>query len=640
MNMWLFCFIYFCGWLPLAHSSDIVEEGRRIILQTDIETVLIQTKVSSTHNMLNQLAAETSNIRRAITDDHVRNQLGKGQNRMNELIRASLDSSIKQISTIRQDFDQFFKDNAEPSDAKRAIEILGNFLSSMTGVPSARDHRRVLEQIRLIKLDNGEIRNLLKKQNVENGDILQTFHYQQNMLQQTMHKFDKLYSQSHLNEDNSHKIMTVLSVSNKINAALEAARISISHMKAIMASDKLSQLSKFVITNDQLSGIIDQIYLKRGKDIPIFAGVDSHNYFTQPIAHSWVSNDAKIITTLLQIPIAPMHQIFQLKTLTQKNKIHSDLPLAVINKETNSYRFLTLSDYAKCLPADNALICQKREISIMPKLGCSLKRENCDVWTTDAVHDISNSQIMIVLESEMNATLSCDESKSQTVVLPRRAMLTLNIHCELDTVNFHISKLSYRQLREVEYDHESVKVNFDLEHEAVNSEKISNLDIHDILNETMDNVNILIERNKNMKFLMEAQSEASEGRFEQIGETSYPWDMIVAWVLISLMIAAISGISMWIIHFQIKYWKNESRSKPSEGSWTQAREKRLMRELRSQLEILVTDQIIRLRGSIPAQEARKHSTAGAGSVNRYESVLVARRIYDDVAPDIEEAEDV
>ncbi len=74
--------------------------------------------------MLNQLAAETSNIRRAITDDHVRNQLGKGQNRMNDLIKASLDSSIKQISTIRQDFDHFFKDNAEPLDAKRAIEIL------------------------------------------------------------------------------------------------------------------------------------------------------------------------------------------------------------------------------------------------------------------------------------------------------------------------------------------------------------------------------------------------------------------------------------------------------------------------------------------------------------------------------------
>ena len=317
------------------------------------------------------------------------------------------------------------------------------------------------------------------------------------------------------------------------------------------------------------------------------------------------------------------------------------MPLAVVNKETNSYRFLTLSDYANCLSADNALICQKREIKIMPKLGCSIKRENCDVWTTDAVHDVSNSQLMIVLEREMNATLTCDGAKSQTVVLPSRAMLTLNIHCELDTENFHVSKLSYRQLREVEYTQESVKVDFDLEHEALNTEKISNLDIHDILNETIDNLNILIERNNKMQFHMEAHSEASEGRFEQLGEMSYPWDMIVAWVLSSLMLAAILGICMWMVHFQINHWKTASRHNTSEGCWTQAREKKLMRELRSQLQILVTDQIIRLRGSIPSQEAaRKQSVAGAGSINRYESVMVARRIYDDVLIESNEAEQI
>ena len=116
--------------------------------------------------------------------------------------------------------------------------------------------------------------------------------------------------------------------------------------------------------------------------------------------------------------------------------------------------------------------------------------------------------------------------------------------------------MSYRQLREVGYTKDSFKVNFDLEHEALHAEKISNLDIHDFLNETIDNVNILIERNNQMKFNMEAQSEASEGRFEQLGEMNYPWDMIVAWVLISLMLVMILGICMWIVHSQINYLKN------------------------------------------------------------------------------------
>ena len=88
---------------------------------------------------------------------------------------------------------------------------------------------------------------------------------------------------------------------------------------------------------------------------------------------------------------------------------------------------------------------------------------------------------------------------------------------------------------------------------------------------------------------------------------------------ISVMMAMILGICMWIVHFQINHWKSASRPNTSEGSWTQAREKRIMRELRSHVEILVTDHIIRLRGSIPSQDTRKQSVAGAGSVNRYES---------------------
>ena len=65
------------------------------------------------------------------------------------------------------------------------------------------------------------------------------------------------------------KMMVMLLISTKINAALESARITIAYMKSIMASDKHSHLSKFVITTSQLSEIIDNIYLKRKKDIPM-----------------------------------------------------------------------------------------------------------------------------------------------------------------------------------------------------------------------------------------------------------------------------------------------------------------------------------------------------------------------------------
>ena len=361
--------------MTMAHFSstyDITEEGRRIILLSDIETVLIHTRVNNIATMLIHLQQEAANIRTTALKDHVSNRLGKGTGRQNKLISASVRALMKQIGTIKSDFDQFFKDKIDlESKNKRAIEILGSFLSTMTGVPSARDHRRVLEQIRLLKLESGELKSLMQRQNAVNSDILQTFSFQQNELHNLTEKMGKLSISSHENADAIEKMMVMLSISTKINAALESARITIAHMKAIMAADKHSHLSKFVITTSQLSEIIDSIYLKRKKDIPIFAGPECHNYYSQPIAHSWVSHGDHIITTLLQIPIAPMHQKSELAVLDESNKLHADLPFAVLTKETNTFRFLSMSDYAKCMNADNAVICQKRSLRIYPRLGCN-----------------------------------------------------------------------------------------------------------------------------------------------------------------------------------------------------------------------------------------------------------------------------
>ena len=115
---------------------------------------------------------------------------------------------------------------------------------------------------------------------------------------------------------------------------------------------KIHSLSRYVLGISQLSNIIDNIYLKTKVNTPIFSGKDCRHYYTQPIAHSWVNADELIITTLLQIPIAPMHQKYELIVLNQINKIHSDLPLAVANYESNVYRFLSMSDYASCYAAE------------------------------------------------------------------------------------------------------------------------------------------------------------------------------------------------------------------------------------------------------------------------------------------------
>ena len=263
---------------------------------------------------------------------------------VNKLVSASILASVKQIEIIMEDFSSFIEQHAEQTGNKRALEILGSFLSTMTGVPLACDHRHVLEQIRLLKLDSEEMGDMLKRQNGVNQDILSTFHFQEFVIGNMSEKITKINSKLNANAKQIERILAVISMTNKINTALERTRFTIAHMKEIMNDDKHGHLSVFTIPFPQLSNLVDRIYLKRRKNSPIFAGKDCRFYYNQPLSHSWVNKEARQIMTLLQIPIAPMHQSFKLVVLNKANQLHPDLPLAIVNADMNYYRLMTLSD--------------------------------------------------------------------------------------------------------------------------------------------------------------------------------------------------------------------------------------------------------------------------------------------------------
>ena len=54
---------------------------------------------------------------------------------------------------------------------KRAIEILGSFFSTVTGVPSARDHRKVIEQLNVLRDEM-----LLDRAQSQDRDIISKLH--------------------------------------------------------------------------------------------------------------------------------------------------------------------------------------------------------------------------------------------------------------------------------------------------------------------------------------------------------------------------------------------------------------------------------------------------------------------------------
>ena len=73
----------------------------------------------------------------------------------------------------------------------------------------------------------------------------------------------------------------------------------------------------------------------------------------------------------------------------------------------------------------------------------------------------------------MNATLKCDNAKEEFILLPSRAILTLELHCSMETESFFIDKLNYRQLSEVNPPNSQSKlVQFELEHKALSAQQL------------------------------------------------------------------------------------------------------------------------------------------------------------------------
>ena len=97
---------------------------------------------------------------------------------------------------------------------------MGSFLSSLTGVPSARDHRQIVEQIKMVRIESKGIENLLKDQNEENSKILQTFHFHSNKMKSIDNNLGKLQKETAVIEADVMRVLAVLGIVSKTQQAM------------------------------------------------------------------------------------------------------------------------------------------------------------------------------------------------------------------------------------------------------------------------------------------------------------------------------------------------------------------------------------------------------------------------------------
>ena len=154
-----FLLVILAGLFTQAFAIDLIEEGRKVIIQRDVEHILVKLDLSTTLDNLNSIGKSIFSAKRSLAS----NTLDLESDANLKPFFKQLDYLAKQreirISAIAGIFVINQQENL--NSRKRGLEILGDILSWGTGVPSARDHRQVLENLKLLRLDNNEMKSML-----------------------------------------------------------------------------------------------------------------------------------------------------------------------------------------------------------------------------------------------------------------------------------------------------------------------------------------------------------------------------------------------------------------------------------------------------------------------------------------------
>ena len=348
----------------------------------------------------------------------------------------------------------------------------------------------------------------------------------------------------------------VLSINGKINTVLETA-------EQILDKSDFNLLHRSSIDPLAFGKIIDNIYLQRKNSTPVFSGSEVSQYYKLGLAHSWAVREDLKIMTLLQIPIAPMTDLNTLAILDPMNQIHPDLNLAVTNLGSNSFRYLSNTDYAACIPVKQTMNCQKRKIDILPEHGCSIRLGNCPVWATTVVHDLTNTEIMLLLPEETEATISCDGSKSVSTNLPMRAILNLDLGCELRADSFQIDRISFRHLASKDSTLDR-KVNFKITADISKIAGKLNLHIHNITDENRPDLDNLMRNNKDIKQDLREHMSRSSSLWAKVTGGSTELEQVAVWSLLAFLVLIAGFLLYSYVRLHVRLSRNVQNRRTSE----------------------------------------------------------------------------
>ena len=201
------------------------------------------------------------------------------------------------------------------------------------------------------------------------------------------------------------------------------------------------------------------------------------------------------------------------------------------------------------LLSDKRIFAKKRHIEILPSHGCSIRLANCPVWATTVAHDLTNTEIMILLPERLNVTITCEGGKPEQAELPIRGIISLDLGCSLHASSFHIDQITFRHMASEKSNVDS-KVNFKIVEDVNQIAGKLNLQIHDFTDVNRPDIDNLMRNNKDIKEEIRDQRSRSQSLWSKVSGGSSPIQQIIVWAILAALI--LTAITMLICHIKLR----------------------------------------------------------------------------------------
>ena len=171
------------------------------------------------------------------------------------------------------------------------------------------------------------------------------------------------------------------------------------------------------------------------------------------------------------------------------------------------------------------------------------------------VHDLTNTEIMLLLSKKTEATILCDGSKSVSTDLPMRAILNFDLICKLRADSFHIDRISFRHLASKDSRVDS-KVNFKITADISKIAGKLNIHIHNIADENRLDLDNLMGNNKDIKQELREHMSRSSSLWAKVTGGSTELEQVAVWSQLAFLVLTAGFLLYSYIRLHVRLSRN------------------------------------------------------------------------------------